>query len=666
MGLIMEKNSGNTDNTEEITLEIPTLDLDIEDAELVKRINKMIASGTTLQEKILARANINRKYWKGEQLDTKKLKDYQAKVINNILFRNMETILPIITQNTPLPTFISGNKEFDKAMEQLMVHRWEVKDNMLSKNRSAVRANFLDLLGIHKYRFDEETDEIVWEFVKTKNLITDEQATGFEDVSYTIEYITNQTVSEIIEKFPESKEELYKELGIKNDDDEKTNATITYVEAWTPDFVVWKYKNIILDKNKNPNWNWGDKSTNGEGKESIVKRNLWSKPRVPYTFLITFNIGESGLYSDTSFMEQTLSLQDNVNKRKRQISDNADEANGILVGSGDGISRTEFGKIDDQPNLKIWLSEGNPNNAMARIPGNPLQGYVFNDLMHTENVIDDIWGMHAITRGGSSGADTATQDVLQQRQDFGRVDDIVKSYEDFNEQYYQSTFQMMLVHFDKEHVYSFQDEDDLSVSRKDIINAYSKRVKRRINEATGKMETETITGDFRPPVIMVKRGSTLPVDEVSKRKEALELAGANRISTLDLLEMLEVPNFRNKAKNVILEQIAPTKLFPEIESGEQETPTEGAIEDFQRIAQGVLTPANPEVSNPETAPSHLKSHDEQMASREFKKLTPERQDLFKEHAQEELAVVKQLMERIKNQEVPIEKNTDAVQNTPRR
>src|SRR3990167_2677855 len=237
------------ENTEDIKIEAPSLELDIEDDELVRRINKLINSGTTLFDKIKARANINRKYWKGEQLDTALIKDYQAKIVNNILFRNMETMLPIITQNTPLPTFISGSKEFDKAMEQLMVHRWEVKDNMLNKNRSAVRANFLDLLGVLKYRFDVTTDEIIWEFVKTKNIIIDENSTN-EDVGFVVEYI-QKTVKEIVEQFPKAKEKIYKEVGIKNDEDEKTGSTITFVEFSTPEFIVWKYKNIILDKNKN-------------------------------------------------------------------------------------------------------------------------------------------------------------------------------------------------------------------------------------------------------------------------------------------------------------------------------------------------------------------------------------------------------------------------------
>ena len=620
---------------EQINNETSILSVDIADETLIKTIDKYIANGKSLYETVKARSDINRKYWKGDQLDNKQLGKYQAKVVNNIIFRNMETMLPVITQNTPLPTFISSNKDMNRAMEQLMVLRWEVMDNMLAKNRKTVRSAFLDLLGVQKYRWDTDIKEIVWEYIKTWNVVIDNDATNYEDLEWVAEYLTD-TVQNLIDKFPKSEDDLKKELGIKEDDDTKLGNKITYIEFWTPEMLVWKYKNIIFDKNKNPNWNWKEDGTN-------KKQNLWNRPRVPYNFLVFYNIDEHGLYGDTSLIEQTLTIQDGINKRKRQISDNADQANGTLVGSGDAISREEFSKIDDDPKLKIWIDSGNPTNAITRITGQPLQNYVFNDMQHSELAVDDIWGTHAITRGASSGAGTATQDVLQQRQDFGRIDDIVKAYEDLNEQYYQATFQMMLVYYDKEHTFSFDDADDLSITKKELINAFSKRIKRRVNEATGELETQTITGDFRPPIIMVKRGSTLPVDPVSKRTEALQLASAGRISTLDLLETLEFPNAREVAKNVWLEINQPEVLYPEIAQGGVTIPTKEAIEDFQRIAQGLDTPPSFEVENPITAEAHLKSHTKQLDSKEFLELDQEIQQNFIEHIKQEVDTTRQVM-----------------------
>lgn len=637
---------------EEMTQELPYLGLDVDDEELISRINASIDLGSSLYEKVKDRAQINRAYWKGNQLDPTQLKDYQAKVVSNIIFRNMETMLPIITKNTPLVNFVSSNKDMDRLMQELTFHRWEVEDNMLAKNRLAVRAAFLDLLGVLKYRYDPQVDDICWEFVKTRNIIVDPYATRPEDVEFVAEYIGGQTVKEIIRKFPDAKDKLLKELGIKDETSKKMGYKPTYIEFWTPEMVVWKYKDVILDKYKNPNWDWGKSKNMDEfGKQTTKTYNLWKKPRVPYIFLSIFNLGEH-LYSTTSLIEQSLSQQDNINKRKRQIADNADEANGILVGSGEFISREEFAKIDQEPNLKVWGEGGNPAQGLVRIPGNPLQEYVYTDMLQSEKMVDDIWGIHAITRGVSE-ADTATQDVLQQKQDYGRIDDIVKAYEDFNEQYYQATFQMMLVHYEDEHYFSFEEEDDLALERKDLIAAYKKIKKRKINRETGRIETLEEEGEFTPPVIMVKRGTTLPTDEVTRRKEALQLASASAISILDLYEKLNWPNPRESAKRLLLQEAGQIdRIFPELRQEMQEEPSEAAEEDFRRIMQGKPTPPDPEVENPETAAKHIKTHEGQLDSQEFQRAEDEAKQELIEHIRQEVEIAKQTLAQVEGGQPP--------------
>jgi len=635
---------------EGISEKLPLLSVDTPDGEIVERIDKFINGGINLYEKMAKKSEINRKYWKAEQLDGKKMRDYQAKIVNNIVFRDLETMLPIITKNTPSPDLRSSNKEFDRAVEKMMGNRWEVMDKMLEKNRLAVRALFLDLLGVIKYKWDAETNDIDYEFVKTRNIIVDPKAFRPDHVSGVVEYIGGQSIKDVVEIYPEAKKDLYKEFGISGDDDYKLGNKITYIEYWSPDMVVWKYKDIILDKKKNPNWDWeGEVVVNEMGEEVEQFYNLWKKPRVPYLFLQAFTLGEH-MYSSTSLIEQTVALQDAVNKRKRQISDNADEANGILVGSGDVIDKEEFAKIDNEPNLKIWLQEGSVREGLNRISGNPLQAYVFNDMVHSETAIDNIWGIHAITRGESQNGQTATEAVLQQKQDYGRIDDIVKAYEDFNEQYYQSVFQMLLIHGDDEQVYSFLDDDDLTISREDIIIAYSTTKKRKLNEATGEMEVIENSGDFRPPVIMVKRGSTLPVNDVARRAEALQLLGAGRISTVDLYEKLGWANAREMAINAILEQAAPQRLYPELQEEGEGGISEGAAEDFARFVDGRATPANREVKNPETAGKHLESHRKQLKSEEFAKMSDEQKQAFLVHIRSETEVAKQMMQQLESKE----------------
>jgi len=635
--------------TEGIQTNVPVLDIKDKDEELIARINKAIASVNPDYEKTSRRAKQNRKYWLGEQIDESKLKDHQAKIVNNLMFRNMETMLPVITQNTPTPKIISSNKPYAKSLQKILVNCWEVQDQMLDKNRKSVRANFLDLLGVIKYRYDVDSDEVVYEFVKTRNLMID-KSPDVESINFVAEFIDEFTLTEVLNKYPKKKKELLKDLGILETDYDKLGSKLTYVEFHTPEISVWKCGNVILDKSKNANWDWGNSmETDENGITNKVSYNLWKKPRVPYIFFSTFSLGES-LFSDTSFIEQTIKLQDSVNKRKRQISDNADEANGTLIGSGDGISKDEFSKIDDEPNLKIWISSGNINNVIGRVQGNMLPQYVYQDMMHSETAVDDLWGTHAITRGASSGEATATQDVLQQKQDYGRIDDIVKAYEDFNEQYYQSRFQMMLVHYTEPHTFSFDDEDDLEITRDDIIKEFSKTIVRKTSDIVGQTE-EVTEGKFRPPIIMVKRGSTLPTDDMTTRNEAIALAKMGKISDIDLYEQLDYPNAKEMAYRAFLQLSAPQQLYAEFAANPEQETSQGAIEDFQAITQGQEVPVNPEISDPKTAIAHIEAHKQMLDSQDFQSLDPQLQQLFINHLKAEVAATKEMTAQPMGQEM---------------
>jgi hypothetical protein len=624
----------------------PLLKLDIPDEELVGRIERSISSGRKLYNEVKDRAETNVKYWKAQQIDASKLAETDSKEVNNIVFRNMETMLPVITKETPQVRYISSAKDFDRKMEKISINRWEVEDKMLEKNRLAVRANFLRLLGVIKYKFDPETNDIVWEFVKTEQVILDEKASDIDNLGWVAEYVNSDTVAEVIAKFPKSKSKLLKSLNIAETNSERLGSKLNYVEFSTPEFIVWKCRDVILDKAKNPNWDWGGETVDEMGNTIPAQPyNLFNKPRVPYIFFQTFTLGES-MYSDTSLIEQTLTLQDGLNKRKRQIDGNADQASGTLVGSGDYISKDEFAKINDQPKLKIWLEQGDASRGVARINGNQLAPFVFQDMVHSEGAMDNIWGTHSITRGEQGPSETATAKVLQQRQDYGRIDDIVKAYEDFNEQYYQALFQMMLVHYTEPHIFSFEDEDDLEVSRDEIIKAHSKRIKVTQNEVTGQEETEE-ESEFKPPVIMVKRGSTLPTDDVSKRAEALELWGSAGISPIDLYQKLDWPNPHEAAWRLFLWQKQPEALFPEFANANAGQPPipQGVVEDYEAIKQGQYVPPNDEVSNPQTATAHIEGHNKIIDTPEWQELSPEIQQLYLDHVKSELEIAKQVLQQ---------------------
>ena len=75
---------------------------------------------------------------------------------------------------------------------------------------------------------------------------------------------------------------------------------VKYVEFWggNGEWVVWKFGRYILEKKKNPNFDYGDMG--GNNGQTF---NLFKKPRKPYLTLSVFNLGKT-VYDYCSLDEQ--------------------------------------------------------------------------------------------------------------------------------------------------------------------------------------------------------------------------------------------------------------------------------------------------------------------------------------------------------------------------
>jgi len=621
----------------EESIETPksVLSLDLPDEKLVKEIDANIDRARTVwKEKTTELGEKNFRYYLGKH----NLKG-DKKIIENIIFRNVETIVPILTSSTPEPRVFHPNKKFTDKLRKVLTIRWEVFDKMLEKSRVAIRRNFIWYLGVMKVRFDKDLNEIVWENVKNDHIIVD------PDGKFIAQIIDNLTLEEVIDLYPKNKAELLKLVNVKENNKELLGNKISFIEYHTPEFTVWKYKSIILDKQKNPNWDWGESTEVDElGVEQSVAYNILNKPPMPYIFLKTFNVN-SEIYGDTSLIEQAIPLQDLINERKKQINENAEEANGSLVGSGDYISKDQFATIKGLPRERIWVEKGDSRMALARVAGNPLQGYVIDDFLMTKSEIDNIMGTHSTTRGAGSDSDTATEAVMEKQQDYGRIDDLVKSYEDFCEDYFNLTLQMMIIHYQDEHFIPLEGVDDVSLNRNLLIKELSKVYKYKDNELRGGKYEET--KQFTKPIVMVKRGSTLPIDDVSRRNDAINLWNGGGIDPISLYEELNDPNPELRARRLFIWQSQPQILFPELAramGGGSKTPqdqyTEGMIKDTEAIKNGEQAPISRELQDPETAQAHINAHSVYMDSEDFKKLDANIQQLYINHVKEEVAFIK--------------------------
>jgi hypothetical protein len=207
------------------------------------------------------------------------------------------------------------------------------------------------------------------------------------------------------------------------------------------------------------------------------------------------------------------------------------------------------------------------------------------------------------------------------------------------------TLQMMIIHYTDEHLIPLEGVDDVSLTRDLLIEEFSKIYKFKDNELRGgKYEEQS---KFVKPIVMVKRGSTLPTDDMTKRNDAIALWGSNGSDPISLYEDLNDPNPEIRAKRLFLWQQAPQILFPELAqamSGQgsgssQEQYTEGMIKDTEAIQGGQDPGINRELQDPQQAILHTNAHSAYMDSDEFTQLDDTIKRLYIDHIKAEIAFI---------------------------
>jgi len=201
--------------------------------------------------------------------------------------------------------------------------------------------------------------------------------------------------------------------------------------------------------------------------------------------------------------------------------------NGMIIsGERSGLTKEQSNKF-----LKAirrggagWIPNGSPREAIDTLPPPPLPNDIYNQLADTRNRLRDIFGVSGSSQAGIEGEKTVRGKIISRGLDTDRIGGGVTEYlEQFADDIYNWFVQLLYV-YDT----GFQ-----------------------------------FIGGAEPPklIISVKEGSLLPKDSTTIANQALELAGAGRISNVDLFKRLEYPNPEELAANVWLEVNAPHILY---------------------------------------------------------------------------------------------------------
>lgn len=537
------------DNTEDKQIEtigdkIPELKLNIKDGDIIKLIKlwKDIADdGKDEMKKVW---EMNKKFWLG--VGGEYNKEF-SKFHENRIFSGLETFLPILTRQKPEPTIeIERKKELDieelalvnEATEKIQdrLNNLLDLDKIKLKMKTVGRFWSIYQLGISMVEWDSETDRPTVKILRPDKVLLDTRAT-IEEGEYTGEFIgviKVKTAGKMKELFQRKSKEINSKTNGKD------GTMVKYIEWWTNDMVVYELDGVILDKIKNPNWNFDEDletvdEFGDEEIETIEGKNHFKSPKMPFSFFSVYNL-HNKLYDETGIIQQSIPNQRTVNDRIQQIKKNADNQNNSVVTYG----------LDEQQGAKalavlngggMLLFNNKQEQGIERFGGTPLTSDIYNDLNVNKQSIDSNFATNAVTRGENTRDQTVRGKIISKSSDESRIGFIAEYLEQFADSIYNHLTQLIYVY--DEHL-----KDDLA------------------------------TFDYTL-LVSVKEGSMIPKDPLTARNEAIDLFNSGAMDILTLYEKLDFDNPKEVAIRTAIYRADPMLYLTKIlEFNPQEQPQE--------------------------------------------------------------------------------------------
>lgn len=491
------------------------------------------------------RAEKNFDYWVGKQ---KGYNQSLYQTVDNVIFEDLETFLPLATQKSPDPLVVSDNTDdgIEIAMTvQKMLKFVSDKEKLKTKLKTVLRHWALSFVGVVKMGYDFTENEISVSVLDPKNLIFD--PTGLN------RYIGEKKrmkASKLIERFPKKTEEITLRVG------GKLGTDIEYEEFWTNEIVFWCLDDTILLKTKNPHWNYDgvemvEDETGEEIEDAVKGTNHFNEPKMPFVFLNVFSLGRKP-HDETSVVEQSIPLMDGINKRIRQMDKNADDMNnGWLVSSQ--FSKDQAKSVADAIRRGGTVQAPTPNidQSIKRVQAAPLPSFLMEDLLDKRNEIANIMGVRGSTAQGLRNITTVRGMQTVQQQDTNRITFTTEFVEQFVDDIFNWMVQLMHVYYTEKHVAAIVGE----TKAVDYISLSSADLDRKL----------TVT---------VQEGSMIPEDPINRRQTAIDLWNSKAIDPISLYERLGDATPQQSAEKLYKWLTNPGELFgqPALQPGLQPEP----------------------------------------------------------------------------------------------
>lgn len=601
----------------------PILSITTDDRELIANFKRWIhdsqsfwndKSGYDLESV----RNQNERYYLGKQIDRSRLYAYQVPFIDNQIYVGVQAIMSYVTGQNPACEI---TPEDDTPQSQVMAEDLETAVNIhterwqLSKKvKSATKNMYTKRVGIIKLKWDDKAQDIIPVAVDPDRVILDKDCLLGDEPRFIAEICTD-SVAGLIKKFPDKEAQIMKALGRSRKTPKLMGQIVAYNEVWFTDetadegeeeCVAWYFNDVVLDKIKNPNYLYEE--------EGLSIMNFTDAPTKPYVFFNYLNDG-SHLIDQTSPIEQAIPLQDVLNKRGRQIVENADTANSLLVLKSGSISEEDAANITRDPNQTLMLdapAERPIQEAFGEIPPHLLPNYVIQDKQDIKNSIHNILGTPSQFRGDDSKREVGTlgEAKMIQSQAGGRQDEIIREIENGLDRYFRLLVQMMKVYYTDKKPFAARDND-------------------------GKFTYVELSRESMPNIaaITIQHGSILRPDKERKENVSMTLAKMGLIDPYNLFKDLGLKDSDKRYESLVKFKTAPDQLVSDVKS---EVNDRDAYIDFAVIMNGQEAEPRQDIQ-----PAHILAHRKQLMTDRFLYAKPELQQAFMKHIEAEVMMLSQ-------------------------
>ncbi len=465
-------------------------------------------------------------------------------ITDNVLFKAIETFLPLATRANPEPLVQADNSDIGRRIaKDIQTALVSEADRQLLRRKLAktTRQWLLNRLGCVKVVWDSETKQIDTLVINPRKIILDPDGHINERGEFEGDWLgemKQDTAEKIIELFPKKEKEiLFKAKG-------KKGTLLKYIEWWYcgTDVFYTMDQDLVLGKFKNPNWNYDGevKDTNpltGEETTTFVQgKNHLLKPSYPHLFLSVFST-DTQPHDDTSLVLQNIAQQDKINRREVQIDRNVENMNNGIVVSGEAFTEDQAAGAASalRRGIAIRVPNGDVGKSVAFPERPPLPRDVFQNLEDARAQLEAVFGISGSTPEGMDNEDTVRGKILVNQMDGSRIGGGITEYiEQLADSIYNYWVQMMFVYYDEPHYLT----------------------------AAGSIEGGELTAltNANFPLlktlnITVKEGSLIPKDPLTKRNEAMDLWSANAIDPFTLFKRLDDPDPAASTQLLILWQM---------------------------------------------------------------------------------------------------------------